>query len=123
MSRGALVAAGNLLAFAGCCVGADLCTLIACDDGLRVELSALPSIPLTIEVVSDDGQRRTATCEADLPCGAVFENFYPAAVTVNVTGGGTTFSVTAEPDYVTQRPNGRCCPPTCRTALVVVNPP
>ena len=50
----------------------------------------------------------------------LFNGFHPKEATIHVSTDANMETVTVKPDYETQRPNGRCCPPTCRSAVVEV---
>ena len=120
VATAAIIVTALPAAIASCCGLNDTCTLIECVDGLRVELEGTLPPTLTVEVIGADGERRTEQCTDDHPCAILFEGFYPEVVTVRVTWDGNTEVVTAQPQYAESRPNGRCCPPTCRRATVSI---
>ena len=117
--------AALLVGLASCCAFNDVCTLVGCNDGLQVHVSGdLPAeLPVTVEAVARDGERREreALC-AGQPrvCQASFEGFWPEEVMIRVTSGSRSVAQTGRPSYSTLRPNGRCCPPSCRTAAVSI---
>ncbi len=121
VATAAIIVTALPAALASCCGLNDTCTSIGCVyDGLRVELEGTLPPTLTVEVIAADGERRTEQCADGHPCSIMFEGFYPEVATVRVTWDGNTEVVTARPKYAESRPNGRCCPPTCRTATVSI---
>ena len=118
--RGAL----GLLVAIRCSSPTRVCTLIGCESGVRVHLSALPSQPFRVEIgtpgsdvayvfdCTDDISR----CRQDI--------FFPDLiadrlfVTVHV---GTASRVTeiVQVTYTHSRPNGPNCSPDCQTADVI----
>lgn len=107
-------------ALASCCGFNNACTLVGCLDGLWVELEGTPPPGLTVEAIAGDGERRMEQCTDVDRCSILFEGFHPEEVTVRVTWDGNTEVVTVRLKYAEFRPNGRCCPPTCRTATVSI---
>ena len=107
-------------ALASCCGFSDICTLIGCNDGLQVVLEGTLPSGVTVEAIAAGGERRTEQCAHVDPCSVLFEGFHPEEVTVRVTWDGNTEVVTARLKYTKSRPNGRCCPPTCRAATVSI---
>ena len=106
-----------------CCLVNGACTAAGCFDGLQVNLQIDPASTARVEVTDEDGQRRTIQCD-QTPClGVFFDGFHPNEATITVTVDGRTQTVTTEPDYETVRPNGRCCDPTCRSAIVDIAVP
>ena len=106
-------------AVASCCSSNATCTQIGRDDGLKVVLEGTLPSGVTVEAIAAGGERRTEQC-AHAPCLVLFEGFHPEEVTVRVTWDGNTEVVTARLKYTKSRPNGRCCPPTCRVATVSI---
>jgi hypothetical protein len=111
-----LLAVG-LATLAGCAGIATACTLIGCNDGLRVTLigTHLPS-PYTVEVHLPDGTVVARSCPNAASCGnaVFFDDITPSTALVRFVGGETTVERTVTPTYSTFRPNGRGCPPECR---------
>jgi hypothetical protein len=107
-------------ALASCCSFNDVCTLIGCNDGLQVVLEGTLPADVTVEAIAAGGERRTEQCADVDPCSVLFEGFHPEDVTVRVAWNGNTEVVAARLEYTEYRPNGRCCPPTCRTATVSI---
>ncbi len=103
-----------------CCGSNDTCTQIGCDDGLKVVLEGTLPSGVTVEAIAAGGERRTEQCAHVDPCSVLFEGFHPEEVTVRVTWDGNTEVVTARLNYAESRPNGRCCPPMCRTATMSI---
>ena len=119
--RAAIIVTALPAALVSCCDFNNTCTDLGCiDDGLRVELEGTFPPTLTVDVIAADGERRTHQCTDAHPCSILFEGFYPELVTVRVTWDGNTEMVTARPKYTESWPNGRCCPPPCRTATVSI---
>jgi hypothetical protein len=97
-----------------------MCTLIACSDGITVELQG--DVPSSYTVTARAGtQTRTRECSAAQPCAPIlFENFTPETVTIEVTTAAGTVRREITPEYRTVRPNGPDCPPECRQARIVI---
>ena len=114
----AVIALG--ISLTSCCAVNTACTLIGCDDGLVVEVEGNLPPGVSVEAVAGDGERRVKECAQGTFCVVVFEGFHPNEVTVSATTGERAVTVTVEPEYAELRPNGRCCPPTCRTATVSI---
>jgi hypothetical protein len=116
-------------ALAGCSVfdpGDDVCTLIGCQSGLRVEFSTRPAGPFRVEVTAPGTTPGGPTFVFDCPdparCGAsaVFPDFTPTHVTVRVTTPAGVVTRDFTPAYRSSSPNGEDCEPTCREATVRV---
>jgi hypothetical protein len=113
---------------AGCTnpFGSLSCTLIGCLDGLHVQFDSPPPDGTVIEVNGSDGMPTImhVVCGAtNCDFGLYFEGYTPPYLTVHVvtpTGEGIS---TYEPKYVKSQPNGEDCPPTCRSATVLVELP
>jgi hypothetical protein len=108
-----------------CCPSNGVCTLVGCNDGLQVYVSGdlPPDGPVTVQATGPDGAQRTADAVClgqPRTCRLGFEGFYPKSVTVEVTAGIRSVTKSASLVYTTDRPNGRCCQPTCHTAAVSV---
>jgi hypothetical protein len=102
-------------------VGPGACTLIGCT-GLVVDVTGAASqTPITVVVTAPDGSTRSATCTtATGTCPVSFPDFTPASLTVRVSTGTQSTELTVQPAYLLTRPNGRDCPPECRSARVTV---
>jgi hypothetical protein len=105
------------------------CPQAGCEDGLIVELSAMPSAPFRIEVRVSSPTSQPAyvfECQSTAPCGpgAFFPGFSAerAFVTV-VTANGSRTTEIPRIEYRVTRPNGPVCPPECRQARVTANVP
>ncbi len=100
------------------------CTLIGCEDGLRVHLvGAVPvPTPLTVTVTAPGGAPQTVQCTATGYCAeyVFFHGFMPESVTVEVHAGGVYVTGTYRPVYHNYQPNGPHCDPTCRQATVEI---
>lgn len=102
------------------------CTLIDCDDGLSVELAAIPTGTYQVEVLLPTGEIHAAECPDTSRCGPgifFFSGVTAAEVTIRVTTEAGTRSETVRPRYLESRPNGPGCPPLCRQARVTVGLP
>ena len=106
-----------------CDAGID-CTLIGCDSGLTVVIDNPPPGPITIQATAADepGAVRTGSCPGTSGCiNTVFlAAFTPGRVQLMVTTSAGTRQQDVTPSYVTSRPNGPKCGPTCRNATVHV---
>jgi hypothetical protein len=123
LRRGARTGSVALLAAIGCSDLTTACTLIGCESGVTVQLSALPSQPFRVELRASGGDvayvfdctADSSRCRQDIffP-GLIAERLF---VTVRV---GTASRVTeiAQVTYARRRPNGPSCPPDCATANV-----
>ena len=99
------------------------CTLIGCDSGLIVELSARPAVPYRVEVeVPGSATRNVFDCPDPTRCSGtiVFRDFTPEVARVHVTTSAGTRAHDAQLRYEEHRPNGERCPPLCRNARVRV---
>lgn len=97
-----------------------MCTLIACSDGITVELQG--NVPANYTVTARAGsEARSHECSQAQPCGPImFENFTPDRVAIEITSAAGTVRREVTPEYRTVRPNGPNCPPECRQARVIV---
>jgi hypothetical protein len=119
-SIGVLILLGT--AAGGCGVG---CTLIACDSGLTVRVQPAPSVAYRVEVVSGGtGTRNVFRCNTPGACSdAIFHAFFPARAVVEViTNADTVRREFANIRYDKVQPNGADCDPTCRIAMLTVDP-
>lgn len=125
----ARLALTTVTALAGCSVfdpGDDVCTLVGCQNGLRVEFSARPAGPFRVEVSTPGATPGGPTFVLDCPdptrcgAGAYFPDFTPTHVTVRVTTPAGVVTRDFTPTYRTHTPNGEDCEPTCREATVRV---
>src|SRR5688572_17814017 len=98
-----------------------VCTLIGCNDGLRVEVTSTLAQPATVTVRAGNQIIGTFRCEPGQPCATFIENQTPESVSVTVEVSGGTVNRTYTPEYRLARPNGENCTPTCRQATVTVN--
>jgi len=119
--------AGALVALLAGCTGITdgACTLLACENGLAVELASAPDGAYTVEVftaASQNGPHYIFQCVDPATCGtsAFFAEFTPVNVVVRVTTGGRTHEETVTPAYQQVRPNGPNCGPECKQATVTV---
>jgi len=98
-----------------------MCTLIACSDGITVELQG--NVPQTYTVTArGDGETRSRECSPSQPCNPLmFENFTPERVVIEVTSAAGSVRREVTPEYRRVRPNGPNCPPECRQARIVVS--
>jgi len=97
-----------------------VCTLIACSDGITVEVQG--NVPDSYTVTARAGtETRSRECSRAQPCDAtMFENFTPENVIIEVTSAAGTVRREVRPEYRKVRPNGPDCPPECRQARIVV---
>lgn len=97
-----------------------VCTLIACSDGITVEVQG--NVPATYTVTARAGtETRSHQCSSTQPCQPImFENFTPENVIIEVTSAAGTVRREVKPEYRQVRPNGPKCPPECRQARIVV---
>jgi hypothetical protein len=124
----ALVAA--VAGLSGCnSLGPRSCTLIGCQNGLTVQLSAMPSAPFRVELRATSATAQPVyvyDCSNSAACGqgAFFPDFSGdhAFVTV-VTSAGTRTTEITRIEYRVSRPNGPDCPPACRQATVTADVP
>lgn len=125
-----LVLVSALAGLAGCnSLGLHACTLIGCQNGLTVQLSATPATPFRVElrVTSPTAQPAYVySCSSPATCtqGVFFPDFSGehAFVTV-VTDAGTRTTEISRIEYRVSRPNGPNCPPECRQATVTADTP
>jgi len=120
VSIGGLLLLGN--ATGGCGVG---CTLIGCDSGLTVRLQPTPTVPYRVEVASGGtGTRNVFRCDKPGACSdAIYPNFFPTRAVVEViTSTDTVRREFANIRYDKVQPNGGNCDPTCRIAMLIVDP-
>ena len=110
-------------ATSSCCFGTELCTLIGCEDGIRISLTEIPTLDVSMEVIADDGVQENFQCSALEVCSVLLEDRFPENVTIRVTHGSDVTSIAVRPEYNTSRPNGRCCPSECRSASVDIDIP
>ncbi len=116
-----IICAGIPATLGSCCGLSNTCTLIGCNDGLQIEVGGdIPLTPVTVEATSDTGERRVAQCEHDDFCFLVFEGCHPEVVTFRISWEGGIKTLEAQPEYEVSQPNGRCCPPTCRSTTVAI---
>lgn len=97
------------------------CTLIGCV-GLLIEVGSVPAqtqVTMTLTAPDGSSRSRTMTCGSGT-CIASFPDFTPPTVTIRVTTADRSSEVTTQPAYEVTHPNGRGCPPECRTARVTV---
>ena len=102
-------------------IGPTVCTLIGCT-GLIVDVTGAASqTPVTVVVTASDGSTRSGTCtSATGTCLVPFLDFTPASLTVRVSSGTQSTELTVQPVYLVTRPNGRDCPPECRSTRVAI---
>lgn len=110
------------LAVLGCDEPLHACTLIGCVDAVVVELLGVPAqTVMTVEVDAPGATPQMRTCStSDGRCAVTFESFAPETLTVLVSGGAESVAFTVQPAYVISRPNGRDCPPECRSTQLTV---
>ena len=118
-SIGALALLGN--ATGGCGVG---CDLVACDSGLTVRIQPAPTVPYRVEVVGSGSTRNVFRCDMPGACSdAIYPNYFPTRVVVEVvTSADTVRREFTNIRYDKVQPNGSNCDPTCRIALLTVDP-
>ena len=113
---------GGLLA--GCSLGEPVtCTGIVCTSALVVALDGAVPSSYTIEARGPNETRRFTCTEASLCTEAVFEDFRPTQVTIEVTWAEGSTAQTLTPVYETVQPNGPDCPPVCLIAVVTITIP
>jgi hypothetical protein len=115
-----------LLALAACNGPAEqACTMIGCNDGLRVDLDGFaPDEAFTARALVDGAVVATAEC-AQGGCADVWLDGVAAPnVTIEIaTESGQTWSATFAPEYAEVQPNGPGCPPVCLQAAVQMPAP
>ena len=102
------------------------CTLIGCESGVAVDLSATPSGAFSVELTPIPGGEATLKeCTTAASCGRslFFAGVSADSVEVKVTTAAGTRSVRTRAAYFTSQPNGPQCDPTCRQARVAVELP
>jgi len=100
-----------------------VCTLIGCDSGIRVVLTAPPTVPYRVEAyVPGSGARQVRECSAGGACNITFAGFTPVEVSIEIITAADTLRRDAVPVYVVSRPNGADCEPECRNATITVSP-
>jgi hypothetical protein len=114
-----------------------MCTLMGCFDSLEIILFGEPPQDYTLQVTSNTGETRRATCTlgedkysdtypATTICrntSVTFYDFSPSQVTIEITWQGGSFSTSGHPSYESVRPNGRFCDPVCQVGKLLVNTP
>ena len=125
-----LLVVSTLAALAGCnFTGLHACTLIGCQNGLTVRLSATPAAPFRVElrVTSSTSQPvYVYDCSNVERCaqGVFFPDFSGEQAFVSVvTDAGTRTTEITRIQYRVSRPNGPNCPPECRQATVTADVP
>lgn len=107
----------------GCSGATDVCTLIGCNSGVRLHLSALPSQPFRVEITTRDSQvayvfdctTDATRCRQDI----FFPDLIADRLVVTVIVGTASRRTEIAPlTYVRSRPNGPRCEPECRMANV-----
>ena len=101
------------------------CTLLACENGLTVNLAQAPTGAYSIEVFTPSavpGPHYVFQCADAASCGtsAFFPEFTPANVVVRVTTQRGMHQDALVPVYQKARPNGPRCGPECTQATVTV---
>ncbi len=120
-----------LLTATGCGVigPGDSCTLIGCNSGLTVHLSAKPTGAYKVEVFAVSPNQQPAyvyecstasNCQQDIFFAGLIVSHPFVRIT---TSTGTKTVEIATMNYVTSRPNGPGCDPECRQATVNVDIP
>jgi len=119
-----------VLGIAGCnnIFGSRACTLIGCQDGLRVTLARVPAVPFRVEVrsTSNASTAYVYDCPDPVRCAPdiFFADFGGAQAFVTVaTAAGSRTTTFEQIEYRVSRPNGADCPPECRQAAVTVDVP
>ena len=97
------------------------CTLIGCFDGFTVTINGAP--PTTLVSVVANPPSKTLTCVAATSgsCAVYFEDGTPSSVTLQVSWNSQTKTVTVQPTYQIDQPNGPDCEPTCHWAMITLN--
>ena len=122
---GRVVIVALAIALTSCDPGERLeaCTLIGCDSGLRVVLTAPPTAPYRVEAyVPGSAVRQVRQCTAGGPCDIAFAGFTPGQVTIEIITTVDTLRRDVAPSYQVSRPNGPGCDPECRNATVTLSP-
>ncbi len=108
------------------------CSQVGCRDTLELTLSNEPNTPYTILLTSSTGDTRLVTCipgeasastDMSVVCRPGIVNIYgytPTTVSVTVSWQGGYYDITGAPRYVSFRPNGLFCPPSCRLGKLSV---
>lgn len=117
--------AGLTVLVGGCAPRA--CTEIGCVSGLSILLVNPPAGVYHLQVEVPGEPLRIVRCgdaEGGCASGTFFlEETTPAQLTIRLVSAGKAIaSQTVRPKYDTFRPNGRRCPPLCRTARVQFGP-
>lgn len=102
------------------------CTMIGCESGVAVDLSALPSGAFSVELTPlPDGAPTLKQCTTAAACGRslFFAGVATDSVAIRLATSAGTRTVRARAEYVTSQPNGPQCDPTCRQARVAVEIP
>lgn len=109
------------------------CTLLGCSDALTIRLKGdlpetltvhvtdLSNTSVTVDCTQDRGKTR---CKRDKR-GAIerieFPDYTPCQATFTFYLQGRTVTKTITPNYAFVYPNGRYCPPRCKTAEVTID--
>lgn len=98
------------------------CTLIACDDVIRVDLVDVPeTFTITFRAEGEEPLVLDST-DPDFADDVVFiPDVESDRITVEVEADGVEFTETFDLEYETFRPNGPDCPPECRMATIEVD--
>lgn len=102
------------------------CTMIGCESGVAVDLSAMPEGAFSVELTPLPGDDATVKqCTTAAACGRslFFAGVSADSVSVKVTTSAGTRTVRTRATYTTSQPNGPQCDPTCRQARVAVSVP
>ncbi len=102
------------------------CTMIGCESGVAVDLSAMPSGAFSVELTPLPGGAPTLKqCTTAAACGRslFFAGVTADSVAVKLTTTAGTRTMRARAEYVVSQPNGPQCDPTCRQARVAVQVP
>jgi len=123
MRRFLVLAGASLI---GCSNLTGACTLIGCDNHLRIAFETPPSGAVRVEALEEGATSpRVVECASASACpfGATFQDFTPAHVIITVITDQGSKQFDLRPAYEQIRPNGRNCGPVCTQARVVVSLP
>jgi hypothetical protein len=112
----ALVALAAIGATAGCASsGPKVCTLVACEPGLAIDIHGDRGGDITVRIAAADGQQRSFECDAEArDCNAFFADYMPENVSVTVTKKEGNVIRSYGVTYRNTYPNGEDCPPVCK---------
>ena len=124
-----LIASGPL-------IPTNMCTLVGCIGGIKVEILGLPeSTPYEVSLAFPSGETQTLKCSGETDESIPFEKtcsskgaFFslpsdsepPEVVAVTIVTSAGQWTETIFPEYEEFLPNGEGCPPICYNADIII---